>query len=55
MADTPTSSGIADAAIAPNTKTNKIKVSGIEIASAIFRSSAIFLFIAFPTTPTPPE
>ena len=55
MADTPTSSGIAEAAMAPKTITNKINVSGIDIASAIFRSSAIFLLIAFPTTQTPPE
>ena len=47
-------SGIADAASAPKTKASRIKVSGIEIASAIFRSSEIFFVIACPTTATPP-
>ena len=54
IAATPTISGIADAAKAPNTSTNKIKVNGIEISSAIFKSSEIFLVIAWPITPTPP-
>ena len=47
-------SGIADAAKAPKTSVSKMKVSGIEINSAIFRSSEIFLVIACPTTAAPP-
>jgi len=40
--------------MAPKTKTKRINVAGIEIASAIARSFEIFSFIALPTTPTPP-
>ena len=47
-------SGIADAASAPKTKAKSTKVSGIEIPSANFKSSAIFSLMALPTTPTPP-
>ena len=54
IAATPTINGIAEAAKAPNTRTSKMKVIGIEMSSAIFRSSEIFLVIAWPTTPTPP-
>ena len=48
-------SGIAEATIAPKTKTKRINVAGMEIASAMARSFEIFLLIALPTTPTPPE
>ena len=41
MAATPTISGIAEAARAPNTKARRTKVSGIEIASEIFKSLLI--------------
>ena len=54
IAATPTIRGIAEAASAPNTKARRTKVSGIEIASEIFRSLLIFSVMAFPTTPTPP-
>ena len=54
IAATPTINGIADATSVPNTNASKIKVSGIEIASAIFRSSEIFFVIAWLITPTPP-
>ena len=54
MAETPTIRGIAEAASAPKTKAKRIKVSGIEMASAIFRSSEIFFVIACPTTAIPP-
>ena len=46
---------MADAARAPKTSVNKMNVSGIEINSAIFRSSEIFFVIACPTTAAPPE
>jgi hypothetical protein len=55
IAATPTTSGIAEATMAPKTKTKRINVAGIEIASARAKSLEIFLLIAFPTTPTPPE
>ena len=54
IAAIPTTSGIAEAASAPKTNANKMKVSGIEIASEILKSLEIFLVIAFPTTPAPP-
>ena len=39
IAVTPIMSGIAEATSAPKTKTSKIKVIGIEIASESFKSS----------------
>ena len=54
IAATPTTSGIADAAKAPNTKTSNMNVAGIDIASEMLRSFEIFELIALPTTPTPP-
>ena len=54
MAATPTMSGVAEAASAPNTKASRMNVSGIDTASEIFKSCEIFFEIASPTTATPP-
>ena len=53
MADTPTSNGIALATSPPKTKTKSMNVSGIEIDSESFRSSAILLLIEWANTPVP--
>ena len=54
IAATPTINGIADAARAPKTNVSSMNVKGIDISSAIFKSSEIFSVIACPTTAAPP-
>ena len=49
----PTNSGITEAITAPNTIINKIKVSGIEIDSAMAKSLEILPLIAEVITPFP--
>ena len=53
IAETPTSNGIALATRLPKTKIKNMKVSGIEMISDNFKSSAILVFIAWANTPVP--
>ena len=49
----PTNNGIAEAITAPNTKIKRMKVNGIEMASARAKSLAIRPLIADVMTPFP--
>ena len=49
----PMTSGIADATIAPKTKSKSKKVNGIEMNSAVFRSSWIRPLMALAKTAAP--
>ena len=53
IALTPTTNGMALATKPPNTKANKIKVSGIEIDSANAKSLEILELMAWAKTPVP--